>query len=121
VRGHLRIDLSLVEGEAPSIAWRSVDAKGHALLDVCGIELTKPCTKEVVARLMGSTRISGDVRCNPPRPIFAEQLGGRASALTVFLTKPRPRLGHIGKEYAARLRLFRGGWQWQDQLQYRFS
>jgi hypothetical protein len=58
---------------------------------------------------MGSTRISGDVRCNPPRPIFAEQLGGRASALTVFLTKPRPRLGHIGKEYAARLRLFRGG------------
>jgi len=35
--------------------------------------------------------------------------------------QPRPRLGHIGKEYAARLRLFRGGWQWQNQLQYRFS
>jgi hypothetical protein len=64
VRGHLRIDLSLVEGEAPSIAWRSVDAKGHALLDVCGIELTKPCTKEVVGQLMGSTgRCSQRERC----------------------------------------------------------
>jgi len=60
-----------VEGEAPGIAWRSVDAKGHALLDGCGTELTKPCTKEVAGRLMGSTRISGDVRCNPPRLIAA--------------------------------------------------
>jgi CheY-like chemotaxis protein len=50
---------------------------------------------------------------------------GRIGTGSTCARLPAPNEGHSangrhGKEYAARLRLFRGEGQWQNQLQYRF-
>jgi hypothetical protein len=62
MQGHLGINLSLGGGQVKNprhrAEIRSVPGAALCSICVCGTELTKPCTKEVVARLMGVTRKS---------------------------------------------------------------